>query len=92
MNDLTIYRFVEGVKSREEKFGLLIVSKTTPALSLNKDGQFVWMLINGENTVKDIINEISKRYKSDSVREKVIKLLKGFEKLKLIEPIGTASE
>lgn len=87
MNELTVYRLVEGVKAREESFGLLIVSKSTPALSLNEDGKVVWALINGKNSVKDMINEVSKQYDIASVREKVIELVEGFEKLNLIEPV-----
>lgn len=87
MNELTVYKLVEGVKAREESFGLLIVSKSTPALSLNEDGKNVWTMINGENTVKEIIDELSKQYKADSVRDKVIELVEGFEKLNLIEPV-----
>jgi hypothetical protein len=78
---------VEGVKAREERFGLLIVSKSTPALSLNEDGKVVWALINGKNSVNDMIDEVSKQYDTASVREKVIELIEGFEKLNLIEPV-----
>ena len=87
MNELTVYRLVEGVKAREESFGLLIVSKSTPALSLNEDGKVVWELINGKNSVNDMIDEVSKHYDKVSVREKVIELVEGFEKLNLIEPV-----
>lgn len=87
MNELTVYRLVEGVKAREESFGLLIVSKSTPALSLNEDGKVVWALINGKHSVKDMIDEVSKQYDKASVREKVIELVEGFEKLNLIEPV-----
>ncbi len=87
MNELTVYRLVEGVKAREESFGLLIVSKSTPALSLNEDGKVVWELINGKNSVNDMIDEVSKQYDKVSVREKVIELVEGFEKLNLIEPV-----
>lgn len=87
MNELTVYRLVEGVKAREESFGLLIVSKSTPALSLNEDGKVIWALINGKNSVKDMIDEVSKQYNIASVREKVIELVEGFEKLNLIEPV-----
>ena len=87
MNEMTVYRLVEGVKAREESFGLLIVSKSTPALSLNKDGKVVWNLIDGKNSVKDIINEVSKKFDADSVRNKVIELVEGLEKLNLIEPV-----
>ena len=37
----TIFVFAEGVKTREEDFGLLVISKTTPALSLNIDSKFI---------------------------------------------------
>lgn len=87
MNELAVYRLANGVKAREESFGLLIVSKSTPALSLNEDGKIVWMMIDGKNSVKNIIDEISKKYNSDSVRNKVIELMKGFENLNLIELI-----
>lgn len=87
MNELTVFRLVEGVKAREESFGLLIVSKSTPALSLNEDGKVVWELINGKNSVNDMIDEVSKQYDKVSVREKVIELVEGFEKLNLIEPV-----
>lgn len=87
MNELTVYRLAEGVKAREESFGLLIVSKSTPALSLNEDGKVVWALINGKNSVKDMIDEVSKQYDIASVREKVTELIEGFEKLNLIEPV-----
>lgn len=83
----TVYKLSNGVKAREESFGLLIVSKTTPALSLNHDGKEVWTMINGENTVNDIISFISKQYTSVSVEEKVHKLLEGFEDLGLIEKV-----
>mgnify|MGYP001497917794 CR=1 FL=1 len=87
MNELTVYKIANGVRAREESFGLLIVSKTTPALSLNPDGKNVWSLIDGSNTVNDIINKVAGQYQSNSVEEKVIKLLEGFESLKLIETI-----
>lgn len=87
MNELTVFRLVEGVKAREESFGLLIVSKSTPALSLNEDGKVVWELINGKNSVNDMIDGVSKQYDKVSVREKVIELVESFEKLKLIEPV-----
>lgn len=87
MNKYLIYKIADGVRTREEHFGLLIVSKTTPALSLNYDGKVVWELIDGKNTVEDIINKISKSYQSNSIEEKVEQLLEGFENLKLIDCI-----
>lgn len=87
MDEVVVYKLVDGVRARRESFGLLIVSKSTPALSLNDDGRIVWELIDGKNSVKNIIDEVSDQYDDDSVREKVFELLDGFVKLNLIEPV-----
>lgn len=88
MDEVVVYRLVDGVRARRESFGLLIVSKSTPALSLNDDGRIVWELIDGKNSVKNIIDKVSDQYDDDSVREKVFELLDGFVKLNLIESVG----
>lgn len=77
INDNTVLEFVEGVKCREERFGLLIISKTTPALSLNEDGKAVYELINGENSVGKIIEEIKNKFDGD-IDNKVYQLLQSF--------------
>lgn len=82
-----VFCISKGVKTRKEDFGLLIVSKTTPAMSLNDDAMAVWELCNGINTVDDIIKAINEGYQSDSIDELVIKALAGFLKLGLIKQI-----
>ena len=74
--------FSEGVKAREESFGLLIVSKSTPALSLNHDGKFLWNLIDGNKTVGEMIALANKKYGCDC-EKKVLELLKSFLDLKI---------
>lgn len=71
----TIFAYAEGVKSRTEEFGLLIVSKTTPALSLNMDSKFVWELIDGKRTVSEIVDAVMAEYHNDVVQEGVPHLL-----------------
>lgn len=82
MND--VCQISEGVKSREESFGLLIVSKTTPAMSLNHDAKTVWELIDGVKTVSEIIAIIAQKYESNDVQDNVVEILNGFLQIKLI--------
>lgn len=87
MSELTkenILKIANNVKVREEDFGLLIVSKTTPALSLNFDGKDVWDKIDGQRTVSQIIEELSKDYNSDVLETKTMELLNGFLQLNLV--------
>jgi len=80
-----IYRISEGVKSREESFGLLIVSKTTPAMSLNHDAKVVWELIDGVKTVSEIVKIVAQQYEaSNNVKDNLVEILNGFLQIKLI--------
>lgn len=87
LNKESILKIADDVKVREESFGLLIVSKSTPALSLNFDGKDVWYKIDGKRSITQIIEEISKEYKSDDVENKTMQLLEGFLQLKLVSII-----
>lgn len=86
INDMTVLEFAEGVKCREESFGLLIISKTTPALSLNEDGKVVYELINGQNSVGNIIEEIKNKFDGD-IEDKVYQLLQSFVDLQICKCI-----
>ncbi|MDT8716078.1 PqqD family peptide modification chaperone [Clostridium sp. 19966] len=79
-----LLKVADGVRAREEEFGLLIVSKTTPAMSLNMDSKFVWNLIDGINTVGNIIDKVKVEYEADDVEENVYAILNGFMQLKLV--------
>ncbi|TCX53567.1 PqqD family protein [Dehalobacter sp. 14DCB1] len=79
-----IYQISEGVKSREESFGLLIVSKTTPAMSLNHDAKAVWELIDGVKTVSEIVTIVAQQYEGNDVKDNVVEILNGFLQIKLI--------
>lgn len=80
-----VFNITDGVKARKEYFGLLVVSKTTPAMSLNDDAMAVWELCNGVNTVDDIFKAINEVYQDDGIDESVIKALESFLKLGLIK-------
>lgn len=79
-----IYQISDGVKSRKESFGLLIVSKTTPAMSLNHDAKAVWDLIDGVNTVSEIVTILAQQYESNDIQDNVIEILNGFLQINLI--------
>ena len=83
-----VYCLSEGIRAREEDFGLLVVAKTIPALSLNKDMKVVWDLIDGKNTCADIIAAVKKQYpNSDIVEAKVAEIFDVLSKLNLIRLI-----
>lgn len=84
MNMKTIYRIADGVRSREEDFGLLVVSKTTPALALNEDMKIVWNLIDGKSTVEQILFSIQKLYPKFEVEKKVVDIFNTLIKVGLI--------
>lgn len=48
-----------STKTREEDFGLLVVSRTAPAMCLNQDAISVWNLCDGKRTLQEIINELT---------------------------------
>ena len=83
-----IYRVVEGVRVREEEFGLLVVSKTTPALVLNNDMKVVWELINGENTCKQIALAVKAQYTDSNVESKVAEIFDTLAKIGLIQLVN----
>ena len=83
-----IFTFTDGVKAREEDFGLLVVSKSTPALSLNKDCKFVWELIDGKRTVSDILDKLNEEYEGDNIEELLYQILESLQKLNLIKAVN----
>ena len=81
----TIFVFAEGVKTREEDFGLLVISKTTTALSLNIDSKFIWNLIDGKRSVAGILSVIEDEYEGENLQRRLVDMLLVFQKLGLIQ-------
>lgn len=80
-----VYHLSDGIRAREEDFGLIVVAKTIPALSLNNDMKFVWNLIDGKNTCADIIAAVKNTYpKSSQVEAKIAEIFDLLLKLNLI--------
>ena len=87
MKPNAIYRISEGVRTREENFGLLVVSKTTPALALNDDMKFVWCLINGKSTCGQILDAVKAQYDETDAEAKVDEMFATLIKVGLIQLI-----
>ena len=87
INRNTVYKIAGGVRSREETFGLLVVSKKTPAVSLNMDSKSVWELFDGKRTVDDIIQIIREEYEENTVEKNITILLAQLLELGLIVDI-----
>ena len=85
MNLNAIYAISEGVHVREEEFGLLLVSKTTPALALNDDMKFVWNLINGKSTYSQILDTVKAQYGETDIDPKVDEIFSTLIKVGLVQ-------
>lgn len=82
-----VFAFAEGVKAREEDFGLLVVSKSTPALSLNNDSKYVWNLIDGKRSVSEILSIMKEDYQEDRLEELLFQTLSSLCNLGLLEVV-----
>lgn len=83
-NDNSVFFVADGVRAREEEFGLLVVSRTTPALSLNADCKFLWNLIDGNRPVREIVSAVEDAYEGDTQKESTLQCLETFRKLGLV--------
>ena len=59
INDSLIPFANEGVKSRQESYGLLIVSKRTPILNLNEDSAVLWTAMDGTKKIHEIVTAMN---------------------------------
>lgn len=75
MKENAIYLIADGVRHREENFGLMIISKTTPVLLFNDDMKVVWnLLYNGASYVQ-IIDALKAQYVDSCVESKVDEII-----------------
>ena len=82
-----VFKISEFVKVREEDFGLLLVSKKTPILALNKDSRLIWNNINGESSVEQIVKKVNSSIDGDDkeIQAIVKEFIDSCYKLRLIE-------
>lgn len=78
--------YTDDIKVRKESFGMLLVSKRTPILTLNDDSTAIWCKINGIDDIKTIISKLRKEYNcsSSELEDTVITFLDNCNKLGLI--------
>jgi hypothetical protein len=88
MKNNSIYRIASDVRAREEDFGLLVISKSMPALALNNDMKLVWNLIDGVRSVSDIFTAIGKAYPDIEIATVVEDVFDKLAKLSLIELVN----
>lgn len=77
----------EGIKTRSESFGLLVVSKRTPILVMNEDSAAVWQRIDGTHNVSEIIASLQELYDNaeNEIPDTVLSFLENCKRLHLIE-------
>ena len=84
MKENAIYLIADGVHHREEKFGLMIISKTTPVLLFNDDMKLVWnLLYNGASYVQ-IIDAVKAQHVNLDVESKVDEIIDTLIRIGLI--------
>lgn len=88
MNAESIYRITLGVHVRKEDFGLLVISKSTPALALNHDIMRVWELIDGIRSLEEVCSIISEEYEGTDITTQIHDIYKNLASLSLIEPVS----
>lgn len=77
----------DGIKTRTESFGMLLVSKRTPILTLNDDSTAIWRKLDGSRDVSTIVTELKNEYDcpENALEDTVISFLDSCYKLGLIE-------
>lgn len=79
-----VYQVADDIRVREEEFGLLLVSKITPALALNKDMKVVWELIDGKRTCGQIVSEVKSQFVGENIEAKIAEAIDSLAKIGLI--------
>lgn len=87
IKDNMIPKIADGIKVRKEDFGLLIVSKRTPILTMNEDSTLIWNCINGQTSISQISKTLNDELNGEvEENNKVVKLfMENCYKLGLID-------
>ena len=80
INDQMVPIINNGVKARQEAYGLLIVSKRTPILNLNEDSAILWNSIDGTKSIHAIVSSMNNGISSAEDAEKNRKIIMDFYK------------
>ena len=79
--------YADGIKTRDETFGMLLISKRTPILTLNDDSAAIWRKLDGSKDVLAIVSELKKEYDcpESELETNVLSFLDSCYKLGLVE-------
>lgn len=84
MKENIIYLIADDVHQREENFGLMVISKTTPVLLFNDDMKVVWDLIYNGASYAQIIEAVKAQYVDVDVESKVDEIIETLIRIGLI--------
>jgi hypothetical protein len=76
-----------SARTREESFGIMIASRTAPAVCLNEDAILILNLCDGKNTLKTIIHRLTQDFPEENKKEaegKIIKVINTLLNLNLL--------
>ena len=62
ITEKSVPSFADGIKTRDEQFGMLLISRRTPILTLNDDSTAIWKKIDGVKNVSSIVRELTTEY------------------------------
>lgn len=88
MNDLLSkvpYKYVNLWYKDEHKYRIMTI--TNGLVEVNETTAYIWLLINGENTIKDIIDKLSSLYPNVSlgnIQNDVCKVINSFVEMETI--------
>lgn len=71
-NNLTttsVLNINSSARTREESFGIMVASRTAPAVCLNKDTNLIWNLCDGKNTLKTVIDKLTQDFPEENKKE-----------------------
>ena len=79
--------YSDGIKTRDEAFGMLLISKRTPILTLNDDSTAIWCKLDGSKDVLTIVSELKNEYDcpESKLEATVLSFLDSCYKLGLVE-------
>jgi len=72
----SILKVNSSARTRQESFGIMIASRTAPAMCLNEDAIQIWNLCNGKNTLQIIIDKLTQNFPEESKKEAEGKIIK----------------
>lgn len=77
----------DTTKTREEDFGLMVVSRTAPAMCLNDDAIAIWDLCNGKNSLQEITEKLTQGFdaaEKEIVSQKIFAVIQTLLNLNLL--------